>query len=85
MRPNINKYIADYETYHWHKFKTFVAVNLLQPLPSSEHIWFELSIDFIDALPPYFGYTVIMIVVNYLCKVTHFVALKHLYNATTMA
>lgn len=41
--------------------------------------------DFIDALPNSHGYIVIMVVVDKLSKVAHFVALKHPYTAVTIA
>lgn len=41
--------------------------------------------DFIDGLPHSTGLSVIMVVVDRLSKYGHFVALKHLYSAKTVA
>jgi hypothetical protein len=83
--PTFANIIVECETYQRHKYKTLTPVGLLQLLPFPEQFWFELSMDFIFALPTSFGYMVIMVVVDRLSKATHFVAIKHPYNATIVA
>jgi len=58
---------------------------LLQPLPILEHIWLDISIDFIDGLPASYGRTTILVVVDHLSKHGHFTPLKHPYTAAQVA
>lgn len=41
--------------------------------------------DFIDGLPSSEGYTIIFVVVDRLSKYAHFIPLKHLYTALSVA
>ena len=58
---------------------------LLQSLPILEHVWYDISMDFIEGLPLSNGYSVIMVVVDHLFKYAHFVGLKRSFIATTIA
>lgn len=43
--------------------------------------WHDLTKDFIDGLPKSEGYDTIMVIVDRLTKYTHFVPLRHPFNA----
>ncbi|KAI9194169.1 hypothetical protein LWI28_003688 [Acer negundo] len=50
-----------------------------------EKVWTEVSMDFIDGLPPSQGHTVVMVVVDRLSKYAHFVPLKYPYTAVSVS
>jgi hypothetical protein len=47
--------------------------NLLQPLPIPTSLWFSISMDFITNLPPFSSYDSILVVVDRLMKMVHFI------------
>ncbi|KAA3479823.1 Retrotransposable element Tf2 [Gossypium australe] len=59
--------------------------SLLQPLPIPNRAWAAISLDFIKGLPNSKGKTTILVIVDRLTKYGHFIALTHLYIATTVA
>ncbi|XP_027348314.1 uncharacterized protein LOC113859838 [Abrus precatorius] len=48
-------------------------------------IWKEISLDFITGLPKFRGLDAVLVVVDQLSKYSHFIPLKHLYSAKTVA
>ncbi|GKC44291.1 putative mitochondrial protein, partial [Tanacetum coccineum] len=58
---------------------------LSQPLPISDQVWQDISIDFIEALLVSQGTIVIMVVVDTLSKYAHFIALSHPFSAAQVA
>ncbi|GJV59805.1 putative mitochondrial protein, partial [Tanacetum coccineum] len=85
MRRDVIKLVSERSTCQRNKYSNLAPAGLLQPLNLPEHIWEELSMDFIDGLPKSEGYKVIMGVVDRLGKSAHFIPLKHPYTAASVA
>lgn len=58
---------------------------LLQPMPVPSQVWEEISLDFVDGLPPSAGKTTVMVVVDRLTKYAHFMSLTHPYTTKKIA
>lgn len=58
---------------------------LLQPLLVPSQAWATVSLDFIEGLPKFGGYEVILAVINKFTKYAHFVPLAHPYTALSVA
>lgn len=82
---DIQAYIRDCTVCQRCNYDTAAPPGLLQPLPIPEGIWMDVSMDFIDGLPLSDGKSVILVVVDRLSKAAHFIALKHLYSAISVA
>lgn len=67
------------------KYLTTKPYGLLHPLPILDHVWEDISMDFITALPNSNGKTTIWVLVNRLTKLTHFIPLPPKYLAAYLA
>ncbi|KAL9408367.1 hypothetical protein AB3S75_046848 [Citrus x aurantiifolia] len=85
MRRTIKEFLQQCDICQRFKTDCMKPAGLLQPLPIPTQAWTEISMDFIEGLPPSNGYTVIMVIVDRLTKYAHFVALKHPFTAITVA
>lgn len=85
MKRMITEFVAACVICQQHKYMAASPQGLLQPLSIPQEVWKEVSMDFIVKLPKSQGYDAILVVVDRLSKYGHFVALKHLYLARTVA
>ncbi|KAH9779621.1 hypothetical protein KPL71_007762 [Citrus sinensis] len=85
MRRTIKEFLQQCDICQRYKTDCMKPAGLLQPLPIPTQEWTEISMDFIERLPPSNGYTIIMVIVDRLTKYAHFVALKHPFTAITVA
>ena len=85
MQKQIREYVLNCTICQQAKTETKLPAGLLQPLPIPSQIWEEICIDFITALPPAQGYSVIMVVIDRLSKFPHFLPLKHDFSNQQVA
>jgi hypothetical protein len=85
MRGMVKDYLKECDVCQRFKNDCMKPSGLFQPLPIPTRIWTDISMDFIEGLPSSNGYFAIMVVVDHLTKYAHFVALKHLFSAATVA
>lgn len=85
MKGYVCQSIREREVCQRNKSETVAPPELLSPLPLPENVWEEISMDFVDSLPPSQGKTVIMVVVDHFSKFAHFVIMQHPYTAPKVA
>ena len=85
MRHIVQDYIRQCEVCQQNKSNSMSPASLLQPLPVPTQLWSDISMDFIEGLPPSHGHTTIMVVVDRLAKYAHFIGLSHPYIALLVA
>lgn len=72
MKQDVLKFIQECLDCRHTKYVTKKPAGLLQPIPVPSSPWEDLSLDFITGLPPYQGFTVILVVVDRFSKGAHF-------------
>uniref|UniRef100_A0A670HKZ8 Gypsy retrotransposon integrase-like protein 1 n=1 Tax=Podarcis muralis TaxID=64176 RepID=A0A670HKZ8_PODMU len=77
VREDVREYVRGCDQCQRAKGERRVPAGLLEPLPTPERPWEAVSIDFMTDLPKSKGKTAIMVVVDLLTKMCHFVACSH--------
>ena len=85
MKKDIKRHVSDCQVCQLNKTNSLAPAGLLQPLPIPENIWEDITMDFIEALPRSEGYDTIWVIVDRLSKYSHFIPLKHPFNAQGLA
>ena len=85
MRSDVQLDIDTCEVCQRVKYSTVPPAGLLQPLSIPNHIWEELTMDFIVGLPNSMCQTTILVIVDHLSKCAHFGGLPTQFIAPTIA
>ena len=85
LRQQVREFVASCETCKRAKAPRHQQFGPLQPLPTPDRPWASLSLDFITDLPPSEGHTVILVAVDRLTKMGHFIPLPALPTAEATA
>lgn len=85
MRNDIKKFVWECEICQVNKHEIVHPAGLLQPLPIPSDIWADISMDFIEGLPPSHGYIVILVVIAKFSKYGHFLPVSDPYTASIVA
>ena len=85
MHKVIQQYVASCTICQKNKADTFSLAGLLQPLPIPCQVWDDITMDFIEGLPPSNGKSTIFVVVDHLSKSAYFLALSHPHTAKMVA
>lgn len=85
MRRDTKLFVASCDQCQRQSYERIHPPGLLNPLPIPEDVWLDISLDFVDGLPPSQGKHSILVVVDRLSKYAHFVAVSHPYTAAQIA
>lgn len=85
MKLDVKKYCKEGLVCQQNKSLALTLAGLLLPLEIPNSVWNGISMDFIEGLPKVARFEVILVVVDRFNSYAHFLALKHPYNAKTVA
>lgn len=85
MKNDVKQHVEQYEVCQKNKTNALSPVGLLQPLPLPNLILKYWKMNFIEGLPKAGGFDAIMVVVDCLSKMAHFITLKHPFTAKQVA
>ncbi|GJZ63641.1 transposon ty3-G gag-pol polyprotein [Tanacetum coccineum] len=85
IKERVKRFLQGCHTCQRFKTDSCRPAGLLQPLPIPSRIWEDISMDFVEGLPPSNGFTTIMVIVDRLSKYAHFVLIRHPFTAATIA
>lgn len=81
--PSMCKMVQEY-IHLWNlltsQIRNSSPIGLIQPLPIPCQVWDDITIDFIKGLPISNGKDTILVVVDFLSKLAHFLTLLHPYT-----
>jgi hypothetical protein len=81
----VKAFVRNCTTCQWNKGEQLHPAGLLQPLEVPLSVWADIAMDFVERFPRVNGKTMVLTVVDCFSKYAHFLALSHLYTATTVA
>lgn len=85
MQQDIVKYVQQCANCQRNKHDNLPYPGLLQPLPIPTQVWTHINMDFLECLPISDGCDAILVVVDRLSKMGHFMALSHPFTARDVA
>ena len=85
MQKYIQQYVAKCDKCQRNKRENVLTLGLLHALHILNQKWEEISMDFINGLPPSEGKDKILVVVDRLTKFSHFMAIKKIDKAKKIA
>ena len=81
MRKDVDRYVDNCETCQRTKPRRDKAFGLLSPLPVPSGIWKSMTLDYIRGLPEKEGHNAILVVVDRLSKMAHYIPTTKEVNA----
>lgn len=85
MHLDVKQFVNQCATCQHNKYSTHAPYGLLQPLPTPNQVWEDISMDFITNLPSSTNKIVIWVVVDRSTKFAHFLALPTHFSAQYLA
>jgi transposase InsO family protein len=85
MKKELTRYISECPVCQRAKAEHCQYPGLLDPLDPPDMAWQHITMDFVEGLPKSQGKEVILVVVDRMTKLAHFIALSHPYTAHLVA
>ncbi|PHT76768.1 hypothetical protein T459_20290 [Capsicum annuum] len=85
MRNDVKEFVLNCQKCQQMKDTCSKPAGLLLPLPIPSAIFEDISMDFVTILPPSYGCTVILVIIDRLSKYDHFIALPTTFTSHKIA